>query len=589
MITAPAHRPVPQRFEFVHEWDDQFLQLFPHRDDYLWAEHPDPGKRPEWKTESRYPLSDRTLKQGAYLFGVRFGAVTTYLMLDIDIRSYYHPQKDPFAIWHMIEALEPLGLVQYVAVTSSSSGGLHLYFPFEEAQASWAISLAAKTLLENKGFKLLGGQLEIFPNPKPYSDVQTNYQGHRLPLQNGSYLLNDSWETILTNQTGFVQQWHFAERRNDVSRDQVERVIQTARQKNYSRKLKASGQKYYSDLCRDIKDGFTGSGQTQHLFAKVANQERVFYHALHGGSPLEGEALAHRIAEVVRSLPGFGEYCGHQHEIDQLAKAWARAAEHRYYPYGSNKPLVPHPTESPSEPKGPTWNEQQAQEARERIKQAIANLLDKNALPAQATARRKALRTYGVGNTTLDKNRDLWHPEAFNPLPEKQYHPIESNLEDSAPPKSLLEEQYHPIKPNKLLPLPAPAIFSQGAAGNSVLAVGGSGGFSTGDPSPSEVQAVEAPELDPPEPGPGLIREILGKIAIRSQQVRRFPRSILPPPDENYFRQLRQQSVDNHPGPVQEEFVQQVLDLSGTNPYASTTNCTASGRDGPVLEHIPEG
>ncbi|MBD1998040.1 hypothetical protein H6G00_15620 [Leptolyngbya sp. FACHB-541] len=581
MIASPAQRPVPQRFEFVREWNDDFLQLFPHRGDYLWAEHPEPGKRPTWKTESRHLLSDRTIKQGAYLFGVRFGPTTNYLLFDIDIRSYYHPRQDPFAIWSMVEALEPLGLVSYVAVTSSNSGGLHLYFPFEEAQTSWALALAAKTLLQNKGFKFQGGQLEIFPNPKPFSEAQINYSGHRLPLQQGSYLLNQEWERIFTAQSTFVQQWQFAARKNSVSRQGVERVLQTAAPKHYSKKLKVSGQKYYSDLCNDLRDGFTGPGQTQPLFAKAANRERVFYHAIHGGSPLEGEALATRIAEVIRSLPGFDEFCGHQHEVEELAKSWARAAERRYYPYGSKKPILENQSDHQLLPKKPTWNQQQAQEARERIKQAIADLVEKNVLPPQTTARRNALRSYRIGNTTLDKNRDLWHPENLNPLLDEQYHPIKPDLENSDRPEFLPREEYHPIAPNKLLCPPASALQAQEAGQIDLLAVGGSGGLSTGDFSDGsqptqELQPTESAGDPVVEPGPSLIREILSKLAANRQRAKSNPYSTQPPPDENYFRQTQQRQGDR-PW-VRDEFVQQSLELSEINP--PPTSAPAVGEQG---------
>lgn len=204
-MIAPAYKPVLPRFEFVREWDDQFLALFPHRGDYLWAEHPEPKKRPEWKTESTHLLTDRTIQKGEYLYGVRFGSTTKYLLIDIDIRSTYHPLKDLLAIARLVEALEPLGLVEYVRVSSSDSEGLHLYFPFEEVVLSWAIALVAKTLLESKGFKLRGGQLEIFPNAKGYSDLPINYNGHRLPAQQGSYLLNKDWSPIFTSQYAFAQ------------------------------------------------------------------------------------------------------------------------------------------------------------------------------------------------------------------------------------------------------------------------------------------------------------------------------------------------------------------------------------------------
>lgn len=119
---SPASRGVVHtQFKYVSEWDNEFLALFPHRFDYIWAEHPLPGAGVEWKTESRHPLSDRLIQQGTYLYGVRFGAETNYCLLDIDINSLYHPKRDPFAIARITAALEPLGLVSYIACTSERS------------------------------------------------------------------------------------------------------------------------------------------------------------------------------------------------------------------------------------------------------------------------------------------------------------------------------------------------------------------------------------------------------------------------------------------------------------------------------------
>ncbi|MBD2073672.1 hypothetical protein H6F86_07155 [Phormidium sp. FACHB-592] len=52
--------PAPQ-FQAIQE-PDAFLQLFPQQFDFIYAEHPDPGERPDWKTEDRHPLSDRGVK-----------------------------------------------------------------------------------------------------------------------------------------------------------------------------------------------------------------------------------------------------------------------------------------------------------------------------------------------------------------------------------------------------------------------------------------------------------------------------------------------------------------------------------------------
>ncbi len=193
---------------YVQEWTDGFLTLFPHRYDYIWAEHPNPGAKVEWKTETRHPLSDRLIRQGSYLYGIRFGAEASYCLLDIDAGSAYHPNRDPFAISRIVAALEPLGLVSHLLCTSSYSGGLHLYFPFPNAQSSWQLAIAITTLLENAGFRLNPGQLEAFPNPRPYiiEGAPSLFNAHRLPLQAGSYLLNHEFQPIWSTQQVFVQQ-----------------------------------------------------------------------------------------------------------------------------------------------------------------------------------------------------------------------------------------------------------------------------------------------------------------------------------------------------------------------------------------------
>ncbi|PZV10009.1 MAG: hypothetical protein DCF22_17575, partial [Leptolyngbya sp.] len=101
-------------FQSIQEWEDTFLSLFPHRHDYIWAEHPQPTAKPAWQTESRHPLSDRLILQGSYLYGVRFGPKTNYLLFDIDSGSLYHPRRDPFAIPRLVAALEGLGLVSHI-------------------------------------------------------------------------------------------------------------------------------------------------------------------------------------------------------------------------------------------------------------------------------------------------------------------------------------------------------------------------------------------------------------------------------------------------------------------------------------------
>ena len=394
----------------MQEWNDEFLSLFPHRYDYIYAEHPDPSVRPEWRTESRYPVSDRILQQGAYLFGVRFAAKTQYCLLDIDIGSCYHPKQDALALSRLLTALEPLGLLDYVACTSSYSGGLHLYFPLPSPQSSWKLANAVGTVLENAGFKLIPGQLEIFPNPKPYvlEGSPSLFNAHRLPLQAGSYVLNQDLQPIWTNQQQFVHQWRLCQDRNSVDTDALEKVLKQFKRQRYRVSGKAS--KFINDLNAEIELGWTGPGQTNRLLGRIAMRCYVFHHVLYGGEPLEGQTLIDEIIATAQALPGYREWCQHQHEIEKRAEEWGRCIESsHYYHYGGQFTKLETQTNE-SKLGLSTWNQQQSELTREKIRTAIADLLEKDSFPATATKRFKALTSYGIGGGSLYRHRDLWHP-----------------------------------------------------------------------------------------------------------------------------------------------------------------------------------
>lgn len=465
--------PAPQ-FQAIQE-QDEFLALFPHRYDYIWAEHPAPGQAPGWQTESRHLLSDRLIQQGAYLYGVRFGKLTRYLMLDIDAQSLYHPDHNPLAIRRIMAALEPLDLVAWVAVSSSDSGGIHLYLPFEAEQESWAIAQAASILLEHAGFKLSPGQLELFPNPRAYSETRSLYLAHRLPLQANSYLLNDDFQPIYGTQTTFVQYWNRAQHRNTLTRALLKRVLKRVQRKRYRLSVRAT--KFLNDLNAEIEPGWTGPGQTNYLLGRITMREYIFGHVQRRCQPLMGDALVAAVCEVARSLPGFSEYCNHQNDLEQRAQFYVRSIQaSHYYPYEGKNQNSPKPLlEALPEPALPSWNQQQAQGARDRIRQAVADLLSKNALPGQATARKNALKAYGIGGDTLEKYLELWHPKSLKLSLGAESQPILENCTTLETLKPSPGAESQPIHNNKLVTNSA---APQGQA-DGHLAVGGCGGFST--------------------------------------------------------------------------------------------------------------
>ena len=394
-------KPVSQ---YVIEYDDNFLALWPHRFDYLYAPHPDPGTKPDWQTESRYPLSDRTINQGTYLYGVRPSAQTNYVLLDLDKDGPYHPSRDPLVLSRINEALEPLGLVADLKLTSSDSQGLHIYSPVQTEVPSWQLGLAVTTLLENKGFKVRSGWLEVFPNRKAFS-VDGSYSlfnGHRLPLQQGSYLLNDDLQPIASSQQAFVRQWHAAAAQNDISASVLKQTIRQALRKTY--RVTGKAQKFLNDLNAEVETGWTGRGQTNYLLGRITMRSYIFGHILGAEAPLTGQALVDDIVRIARSLPGFKDYCGHQHDLEKRVKEWVRSIEGdpTYYAYGSGKAV--------KQQTGPTWNQQQQAEAREHIRQVTVELFRQDAFPEDITPRFLLLCSYSISGSTLYKNRDLWHP-----------------------------------------------------------------------------------------------------------------------------------------------------------------------------------
>lgn len=440
--------------------------LFPHRYNYLWAEHPVPGERPQWQTQSKHSLTDRLIQQGAFLYGVRFGAKTNYFVIDIDKNSAYHPSRDPFAIQRLLDALEGIGIVAYVAVSSSQSGGLHLYFPYKTAQKSYQIGRVVQAIAQNAGFRVKPGHLEIFPNARPYQEKLSLYTGHRLPLQLGSYLLNQNFEPIFTTEAEFIWQWKFAQARNDINTETIDQAWRTAQRQE--RSITRNAAKFLNDLDAEIEPGWTGFGQTNWILSKVADREFIFRHVLSGGAPLAGETLVAAILRVVTALPGYKEFCRHQHNIEERVRDWARCVENHRYHYGGTKAKLMGNSSPQSKPLN--QNVLKAENAQRRICEAVADLIAKDELPSAITARRKAIERYGISPTTLNKYRSLWHPAELDHILEKQgeNNSVEKTLEP------LPNQEVRTLPLNKFLDAPAAPLEQ---AGISELTGGLGGSF----------------------------------------------------------------------------------------------------------------
>jgi len=380
---------------------------------------------------------------------VRFSSQTRYCLLDIDAGSVYHPQADAFAIGRMLAALEPLGFTAYLACQSSYRGGIHLYLPFQDAQTSWDLAACVAALLENAGFRLRAGQLELFPNPKPFSTTRkrTLFNAHRLPMQAGSYLLDHDFQPVWSDRSRFVQQWRFIQSCNVISTRVLRQLLKQNRRKHY--RISGKADKFLNDLDTEIEQGWTGFGQTNRLLGRIALRTYIFHHVLHGSEPLTGQALVDQIVSIAKFLPGYQEWCRHQHEIEHRAAEWASCAENSHYFHYTHRSAAQTLSNKSFSSQTvfdqlPSWNQQQSETTREKIRRAIADLLEKNSLPAKATARFQALLHYEIGGGSLYRHRDLWHPNYFDFEANASSNHADDLSHDSVENGSFVENPPHP-------------------------------------------------------------------------------------------------------------------------------------------------
>ena len=248
------------------------------------------------------------------------------------------------------------------------------------------------------------GWLEVFPNAKAYNpEGNSLYNGHRLPLQQGSYLLNADMEPIESSAFHFINNWETATAHNDITSETLELVIEQAQRKIYRVSHKA--EKFLNDLNAEIAVGWTGHGQTNRLLGRITMRGYIFGHIIGAPEPLTGDTLTAHVMKTAQHLPGFTLWCRHQNDLEAKAKEWVRCIEaSHYFPYGTDKL----PIEGTAA--GPSWNERQQTEVRERIIQAVANLQAKGDWSDGITTRFDHLTNQGISGSSLYKHKELWHP-----------------------------------------------------------------------------------------------------------------------------------------------------------------------------------
>jgi hypothetical protein len=377
--------------------------------DFIEAPAPGPGEKPQWRTVTHYQMRPRILWQRWQdphtLIGVRFESQTRYGLIDIDTGS---PYCNAESVAIIRAALETLGLTRTLLLRSSHSNGLHLYIPLPEPVKTFDLAVALEACLTAQDFPIANGKLEIFPNPKPYGvEKIIHYNGHRLPLQpdTGSCLLDDDLNPISDQLDRFLWLWDGAASHQDI--DELRHALKIGRD-NRRKKPRRSPypnnstvDAWRTDLETEINDGWSGPGQTNHLLKTIACHSRVFL-------GLAGDDLFNHSLQTAIHLPGYQQYCRHQQDIHHRVKAWCKAVEGYYWPLGDD----PKRDTSSELPPKPSVNQQRAEDARDRIQQALQTLQQLGSLPHRIRDLAQQLaRTAHCSLKTIYKHRPLWHPE----------------------------------------------------------------------------------------------------------------------------------------------------------------------------------
>ena len=378
-----------------------FASFFPYSWNFIYAKNIDRTSKPEWKTETRYPITGRRLydywADNETLIGVRFDNQTEYALLDIDKGSPYHPSNNYTQFKTVLQALEEIGLVRPLIVQSSHSEGLHIYYPLWQEVPSFGIACAIKACLQKNNCEIAAGVIETFPNTKKYD---SEYNGHRLPLQTGSYLLDNDFQIVGRDIIQFVETWLTVQEHQDL--DLLNQAIAEAKANYQPPKDNRKPIKWREDLEKQIEAGWTGQGQSNQLLYLMGKYARVFLGCE------QDEAIAEYITKTARAAAGFIKFCGDIKRLEQKAKDIAKWCLKHHFPFGSKKGEQ---TQNESENTEIQKAQKQA-ERLERIRTSVNELNKTGEMPETIRGMAQAIaKSAKVSVETLYENKQLWHPE----------------------------------------------------------------------------------------------------------------------------------------------------------------------------------
>jgi hypothetical protein len=441
---------------------------------YQWIHAPNSYRsgqagKPDYSTQKAHPIEPRALADRyfdpAQLVGLRFGTSTQWAGFDIDAGSLLNPLAPPpkltsraaaANLTRLKDAAERHGLVSPTFRRSSHQGGLWLMWQFPAALRSIEIATLLRVIAEDAGFTLQGGQLEAFPNVKPFQNTAnprnfTQFKAYRLPMQpeTGDMVLDDDLEPVSDRLEVLLDHLTFTASRIDLNAvqracalayaDHVQRLATRWKSK------KTALADWIAELERITAQGFTAHHQTNDLLGKIACLGII-------RDGRKRDELASFIEETAVAMPGYAQWCRHQHEIGPRSRDWASSAEAFYWHAGdpdkiragSHREMHERAGHGTEVSKAAAYHQRRGETALEQLRSAL-EALQGCALPTltavfqAACEKARALFGKAFSKRTWGKYRDqlaslittLIQPDADAPAPEVA---LAADMPEEAPP-----------------------------------------------------------------------------------------------------------------------------------------------------------
>lgn len=410
-----------------------------------------------WYTVKNYYLSNEKFwykyTDQEIILGVRFGEYTKYALIDIDINSAVHPYQSLEKLRKLIHALYNLGLNDQITLRSSPTRGIHCYFFFDEPVQSYPLACSMRRVIEEAGLEVKPGQIEIFPNTKQYANAGEGYSlynGHRLPLQQGSYILDDEdFEPVSDSLNNLIARAESSAKANDTSiiNQRAAEDYQWFKDKYRGGFARKQHNDWIKNILRRMAEGWTDFGQTNDLLLTIANYGVLKF-------KLKYQELVQYLLHTATSAPNYALYCQHQHEIEARCRDVAKAAR-KYWSKYRSKPQrdvtyaqVIEEIEQKAKERKNNKNEARKVNATNKIiatVQAIAEALGE--LPKNVKQlieliqeKSRSLFDEGISENTLRKKHNLkiWHPS------HRTFKTLENKNTPSPEPENPPQEEQKP-------------------------------------------------------------------------------------------------------------------------------------------------